>query len=90
MLNKTSRKPPAAGHGCGKFSGYPSHPHPAHGRVQVVYREPVRGPVRDVGFNGKSLMLTNNLIDFFHKFFPFRLPIKMPMFRVMGIPGIFQ
>ncbi len=50
------------------------------------------GPVPDAGFKGKSLMLTNNLIDFFHKFIPFRLPIKMPVFRVKGhtrdFPGV--
>jgi hypothetical protein len=46
----------------------------------------------DAGFAGKSLKIKENLLNFFRKFIPFRLPIKMPVFRVKGhtrdFPGV--
>jgi hypothetical protein len=75
-----------------KLPGCPSHLVLHGAGIQVVYREPVRGPVADTGLKGKSLMLKENLLNFFHKFTTFRLPIKMPVFRVKGhtrdFPGV--
>ena len=57
----------------------------------MIYREPVRDPVPDAGFEGKSLILKDILLDFFHKFIRFRLPIKNARVSGQGgIPGIFQ
>ncbi len=42
----------------------------------MVYRGPVRSPVPEAGFEGKSLILKDILIDIFRKFIRFRLPIK--------------
>jgi hypothetical protein len=77
LLNVHSRRPPAAGHGCGKciLDVQLSCFLPSAG-IQVIYLEPVRDPVPDAGFEGKSLILKDILLDFFHKFIRFRLPIK--------------
>jgi len=77
LLNVHSRRPPAAGHGCGKrlLDVHLICILPRAG-IQVVYREPVRDPVPEAGFEGKSLILKDILLDFFNKFIRFRLPIK--------------